>query len=182
MALNRFLSCLLAVTVASCATTGPRSSLKSEPKVDLPRYMGPWRVIACMDNPVERDFVDAVETYSRRADGKIGVHFEWREKSFDAPIKTHDFTGKVVPDGTNARWKMRLFPLFSASYIIVKVLPDYSAVAVAHPSRKFGWILARQRTLPDADYRELVKALQEHGYDTSKLIRVPQKRGQGASN
>jgi lipocalin len=77
---------------------------------------------------------------------------------------------------------MRLFPLFTASYVIVKVLPDYSAVAVAHPSRKFGWILARERTLPDGEYGQLVKALEEQGYDTSKLIRVPQERREGASN
>lgn len=130
-----------------------------------------------MDNKLERDFVDAVETYELRGGGEIGVHFEWREKSFEAPVKKHDFSGKVLADGTNAHWKMRLFPLFSASYVIVKVSPDYSRVAVAHPSRKFGWILARQRTLSARDYAEMVKALSDQGVDTSKLIRVPQEPG-----
>jgi apolipoprotein D and lipocalin family protein len=175
MSLRTSLSGWMALCFASCASTGQHGKVVPAQKVDLSRYMGPWRVIACMDNPVERDFVDAVETYRRRPDGKIAVHFEWRDKRFDAPVKTHDFTGRVLADGTNARWKMRLFPLFTASYIIVKVDPEYSRVAVAHPSRKFGWILARERSLPSREYEEMVNALEEQGYETSKLVRVPQR-------
>jgi apolipoprotein D and lipocalin family protein len=178
MNLHTSLAGCLAVCFTSCAGVGQRGRIQSADKVDLSRYMGSWRVLACMDNKLERDFVDAVETYQRRADGRIAVHFEWRDKSFGAPVKTHDFTGRVVADGTNARWKMRLFPFFTASYIIVKVAPDYSRVAVAHPSRKFGWILARERTLPAGEFREMVAALEEQGYDTSKLILVPQLQGQ----
>ena len=150
-------------------------------KVDLTRYMGSWRIIACMDNPVERGFVDAVETYELRPQGRIGVHFAWRKDSFDAPVKTHDFAGRVTADGTNARWKMRLFPLFTASYIIIHVSPDYSTAAVAHPSRKFGWILARNRTLPEATYQELIQLFERQGYDTSQFIRIPQERDGSAT-
>ncbi|WP_281292021.1 lipocalin family protein [Brevifollis gellanilyticus] len=162
-----------AALCTSC-TTLPRKPLTPAARVDLQRYMGPWRVIACMDNKLERDFVDAVETYTLKGDSRVDVHFAWREKSFDAPVKTHDFSGRVRSDGSNARWKMRLFPLFSASYVILHIAPDYSRVAIAHPSRKFGWVLARERTLPENQYQELMEVFKRAGYDTSKFIRVPQ--------
>lgn len=152
--------------------------IETVPKVDLARYQGPWRVIACMDNSLERTFVDAVESYKLRSDGKIAVHFAWRSKSFDAPIKTHDMTARVIQDGTNARWKVRLFPLFAASYQIIDIDPQYSRVAVAHPSRKFGWILARDRTVPESTYRHLLEKFKAQGFDTSKFIKVPQVKSQ----
>lgn len=163
-----------ALCFAFCSTIGRRRKIQPVEKVDLSRYMGSWHVIARTDNPIERNFVDAVETYTFQGNGRISVHFEWKDKSFDAPVKTHDFTGRVIPDGSNARWRMKLFPLFAASYIIVKLSPDYSRVAIAHPSRKFGWILARQRTLSENDYDEMLQALERQGYDTTKFSLVPQ--------
>lgn len=167
-----------AILLASCAHVSQKRKPEPVASLDLPRYMGAWRVIACTDNKVERDFVDAEETYALRSDGKIDVHFTWRDKSFDAPVKTHDFKGRVVGDGTNAQWKMRLFPLFAASYVIVEVSPDYSCVAIAHPSRKFGWILARKRDLPPEQLQEMLTALKQQGYDLKKFILVPQDRMQ----
>ena len=114
MRLRTSLDAWFAACLASCATTAHRGKIVPVDHVDLLRFMGSWRIIACTDNKLERDFVDAVETYKLRSDGRIGVHFEWREKNFNAHVKTHDFTGSVVADGSNARWKMRLLPLFSA--------------------------------------------------------------------
>lgn len=173
---NTTLAGCVALFLASCTGAGQNGKVRSQSKVDLSRYMGSWRVIACMDNKLERNFVDALETYRLRGSNRVDVHFEWRDKSFSAPVKTHDFTGKVVADGSNARWRMRLFPLFTASYIIVKVSPDYTRAAVAHPSKKFGWILARSRSLSEPHYQEMLDALEQEGLDPGKFIRVPQGR------
>jgi lipocalin len=142
--------------------------------VDLVRYMGAWRVIACMENPAERDFVDAVETYRMREDGAIDVNFRWRDKHFTAPEKRYDFVGRVCDFTTQARWKMRLFPLFTVSYVIVALHPHYEWAAVAHPSRRFGWMLARDRSVPNGGYQEILRAFAEQGYDTDRFIKVPQ--------
>lgn len=143
--------------------------------VNLPAYMGSWRVIACMDNPAERNFFDAVETYSLHRDGRtIGVSFEWRQGSFDAPRQNHRFRGRVVDQASNARWKMRLFPLFSASYLIIALGADYEWSAVAHPSRRFGWVLARERSLPGDTLDRIYGEFQRQGYDVERFIEVPQ--------
>lgn len=174
---SSFVGCL-SLLLASCASIGQHGKIEPSPKVDLSRYMGSWHVIAFVDNKLERDFYNAVESYRLRGSNQVDVHFTWNDKGFDGPLKTHDFTGRVVADGTNAKWKMRLLPPFSASYIIVDVAPDYSRVAVAHPSRKFGWILARDRTISEAHYQEYMRLFGRLGYDTSKFVRAPQKSRQ----
>jgi apolipoprotein D and lipocalin family protein len=177
MTLNTSLSGWSAACFASLATVGRHARIRPASEVDLSRYMGSWRIIACTDNKLERDFVDAAETYQVCGNGRIAVRFAWRKNSFNAPVSTHNFTGRVEAGGTNARWKMQLFPLFTVSYIIAKVSPDYTRAAVAHPSRKFGWILARERTLSAQHYQEMLAALERQGYDTSQFIQVPQIRG-----
>jgi apolipoprotein D and lipocalin family protein len=142
--------------------------------VDLERYMGEWRVIACVENSVEREFVDAVETYERRSDGNIGVTFRWRERSFSSPVNTHRFIGWVTDLRSNARWKMRLVPFFTASYVIIGVGADYEWAAVAHPTRQFGWVLARARTLPNDRYRHILRLFARQGYEERAFIKVPQ--------
>lgn len=163
----------VAYLTAMCATVGGHP-LRAAAHVDLLRYMGDWRVIACMANAVERDFVDAIESYALRDDGNIDVTFRWREKHFSVPAQMHEFIGWIVDSSTNARWKMRLVPFFSASYIVLAVHPDYEWAAVGHPSRKFGWVLARDPTIPDATYDEIIGVFHQQGYDTRQFIKVPQ--------
>lgn len=155
-------------------------SLDMKPKlrpvrhVDISRYMGSWRIIAFMDNPLEHDFVDAVETYTFAGGNCVQVHFEWRSESFIAPVKTHDFRGNIEKDGSNAKWRMRLVPIVSVAYVIIHVSSDYTLAAVAHPSRKFGWVLARQRTISEEDYTRMMEVFAREHYDVTKFIRVPQ--------
>jgi apolipoprotein D and lipocalin family protein len=168
----------LCLYLSSCTSVSRQGPLKPADKVDLSRYMGPWCIIACTDNKVECDFVDAAETYRFSGSRRVDVHFAWRDKSFSSPVKIRDFTGRITSDGSNARWKMKIFPLLSARNVIIAVAPDYSSEAVAHPSRKFGWILARERTLPEKQYARYLQLFPKQGYDTSIFVKVPQRAEQ----
>lgn len=174
MKLHYSTSGCLACLTAVCTTGGRPTHLDAVEHVDLDRYMGEWRVIACVANSVERNFVDAVETYERRSDGNISVSFRWRDHTFAAPLRVHDFIGWVTDAPANARWRMRLFPFFNASYVIIGLGADYDWAAVAHPTRQFGWMLARARALPDDRYREILQLFASQGYDVSTFIKVPQ--------
>ena len=55
-----------------------------------------------------------------------------------------------------------------------RVHPKYEWAAVGHPSRKFGWVFARERTMDDATYDEIMQVFQEQGYDIRQFIKVPQ--------
>lgn len=166
-----FLTCLLAVFLTGCATKPP---LRTVARVDLPRYMGDWRVIANIPYFAERGCVDSIESYALRPDGRIANWFRFRKGSFDAPQQRVDFVADVVNRETNAEWRIRFAPLISAAYYIVDLDPGYRWVAVGHPSRRYGWIMARERTLPEKTYREILNRLEQQGYDPKAFAKVPQ--------
>jgi apolipoprotein D and lipocalin family protein len=76
---------------------------------------------------------------------------------------------------------MKLFPFFSATYVVVAVDPDYQWAAVAHPSRKFGWILARETSVPDFVWQQLFERFTSLGYKSSQFVRVPQPHSEEMS-
>jgi len=143
-------------------------------KIDLSKYMGTWRVIACTDNAVEKKFADATETYSLVGVKHVDVVFKWRDDTLSGPVKTHEFRGRILNHPSHGIWKMKLFPFFSVTYIIVDVAPDYSWASVAHPSKKFGWLLARASRLPEETVSRFRRHLANLGYDPEKFILVPQ--------
>lgn len=192
----RLLTALAALVLAACSSTmapttasSPRpatmaaskSPLRTVPKVDLPRFMGDWYVIANIPYFAERGNVESIESYRLREDGKIANWFVFRKESFDAPQKRYDFTAEVKNKETNAEWRVKFLPLVKVAYLIVDLDPDYQWSVIGHPSRKYGWIMARTNTLPDATYTAILQRLAEQGYDPAKFAKVPQTREQLAS-
>jgi len=49
-------------------------------------------------------------------------------------------------------------------------------VVVGHPSRRYGWIMARKKTMDDALYQRLLNDAAKQGYDPSKFAKVPQRQ------
>jgi apolipoprotein D and lipocalin family protein len=150
--------------------------LKTVAHVDLPRYMGDWYVIAEIPYFAEKDCVDSIESYALRPDGDIDNWFTCRKKSFDAPLERKATARATVVDKTsNAVWRVKFFKIFSVKYLILDLDPQYRWVVVGHPSRKYGWIMAREKTLDDATYQTLLRGLADQGYDISKFQKVPQR-------
>jgi apolipoprotein D and lipocalin family protein len=163
----------LLLTLCGCSTM--REPLRTVPHVDLPKYMGDWYVIGEIPNYAERDCVDSIESYALRQDGDIDNWFTCRKKTFDAPMKRRVTAKAVVIDTTsNAIWRVRLFHVIPVKYLILELDPAYQWAAVGHPSRRYGWILARSKSMDDATYGKILDALGQQGYDTAKFKRVPQ--------
>ncbi len=144
--------------------------------VDLPRYMGDWYVIANIPYFAEKDCFDSIESYALRTDGDIDNWFTCRKKSFDAPMERKATARAVVKDKTtNADWRVKFFKVISVKYVILDLDPNYQWVAIGHPSRNYGWVLARSKTLPDSTYQAVLGRLGEQGYDTGRFVKVPQR-------
>jgi apolipoprotein D and lipocalin family protein len=170
----------LALITGGCMST--RQPLQTVPHVDIPRYMGDWYVIANIPYFAEKDCVDSIESYAQRADGNIDNWFSCRKKSFDAPMKRKASALAIIKDkDSNATWQVRFFKVISIQYLILDLDPNYQWVAVGHPSRRYGWIMARQKTLADSTYNEILGRLGKQGYDTSRFAKVPQQVA-GVSN
>lgn len=152
-----------------------KEPLRPVQHVDLPRYMGDWHVIANIPYFAEKDCVDSIESYALRADGNIDNWFTCRKKTFDAPMKRKASALAVVDDKkSNAVWQVRFFKIISVKYVVLDLDPDYRWVVVGHPSRNYGWVMARDKSVDDAVYQKALKSLTGQGYDVSRFRKVPQ--------
>ena len=157
--------------------TSDMPELTSSAKIDLQRYMGAWYVIANIPYFAERGKVASRDVYKLDAKGNIDTAYVYR-KSFDGPEKTTGSLGIVQPGSDNARWVVRFLLFIHADYLILEIAPDYSWVLVGQPSRKLGWVLARDPAMDDALYTTLRDKLRGFGYDTGKFMRVAQFKEQ----
>src|ERR1700742_1421730 len=166
--IRHLLALFLFTLTVGCASV--KTPLKPVDHVDLPRYMGDWYVIANIPYFAEKGCFDSIESYALRPDGDIDNWFQCRKDSFEAPLKRKASALAVEDDkGTNAHWHVRFFKVISVKYLILDLDPDYQWAVVGHPSRNYGWVLARSKTLPDATYQSILSRLGEQGYDTAKF-------------
>jgi apolipoprotein D and lipocalin family protein len=164
------------LAVAGCLSLSgsKRRPLETVKAVDLPRFMGDWRVIANIPTVIERGAHDAVESYELRPNGTIATTFTFRKGSFDGPVKVYRPTGYIHNHQTNAEWRMQFIWPLKAAYLILYLDDEYQTTIVGVPSRRYVWIMSRSSSIAEERYRELVAMLDEMGFDTSKLERVPQ--------
>lgn len=159
--------------LGACAARGPE--MKTVDYVDIDRFMGDWYVIANIPTFLEKDAYNAVETYELNEDGSIQTTFTFRKGGFDGDQKQYNPKGFITDTESNALWGMRFIWPIKADYRIVYLSSDYSQTVIARQKRDFIWIMARTPQIPESDYEKLVDFAGELGYDTSKILPVPQR-------
>ena len=70
---------------------------------------------------------------------------------------------------TNARLEVSFFSLLGwrpvwGDYWVLALGPNYDYAVIGEPSRRYGWILARTPSLPDATRARIDQQLRELGY------------------
>jgi apolipoprotein D and lipocalin family protein len=169
-----FLAVLLStLNLAACREDHPPIAL--DENVDLQRFMGDWYVIANIPTRIEREAWGAVESYRLEPDGTIATTFTFRKGGFDGERKEYNPRGFVKPGTGNAVWGMQFVWPVKADYRIVWLAPDYSQVIIGREARDYVWIMAREPSIPEADYEQLVDFIAQQGYDASKIRKVPQR-------
>jgi apolipoprotein D and lipocalin family protein len=151
-----------------------RAPIHTVPHVDLPRFMGDWYVIANIPTFFEKNAYNAVESYRLDPDGTIATTFTFRKGSFDGEHKRYQPRGFVLDKRTNAVWGMQFIWPFKSDFRIVCLNADYTQTVIGREKRDYVWIMARQPTMPEADYQRIVEVLAREGYDTAKIQKVPQ--------
>ncbi len=162
----------MAVTQPGCVSSHP--PLPTPEKVDLDRFMGPWFVVGYTPLIVDKGAHNAVEHYYRAGDGRIKTTYQFRKGAFDGKLKTYTPTGFVRDTASNAEWGMQFIWPFKADYCIVHLSEDYSQTIIAHPNRKYAWIMQRSPDITEADYTKLLGKLEALGFDTAAIRRLPQ--------
>ena len=137
--------------------------------------MGDWYVIASIPTFLEKNAHNAVETYELNADGTIATTFTFRKGGFDGKEKVFRPKGFVRNTETNAVWGMRFIWPIKADYRIVYLDAEYSKTVIGRNKRDYVWLMAREPSIPDDEYEDLVGFIASLGYDTDKLVKVPQR-------
>ncbi|RQW83768.1 MAG: hypothetical protein EHM62_01520 [Methylococcus sp.] len=165
--------CASVLWMTGCGPARPPITTAS--KVDLPRFMGDWYVIANIPTFIEKGAHNAIESYRMNPDGTIATTFTYRQDSFNGPEKRYEPTGFVQDTGSNAVWGMRFVWPIKADYRIVYLDPGYTQTIIGREARDYVWIMARSPSIPDADYKHLIDLLSREGYDVSLIKKVPQQ-------
>lgn len=172
---------LATAIVAACTAllagcqTAPATPLATVSRVDLPRFMGDWYVIASIPTFIETTAFNAVESYALDADGSIATTFTFLDGTFDGAQKRYHPRGFVVDRQSNAVWDMQFIWPIKADYRIAWLAEDYSQVVIARERRDYAWIMARTPVIAEQQYQERVAFLAAQGYDVSKIRKVPQR-------
>ncbi len=169
------LLCGVALVSGSGCSTTRLPPIETVDHVDLQRFMGDWYVIANIPTWLERGAHNAVESYELAPDGTIKTTFTFRQGGFDGKPKKYQPRGFVKETKSNAVWGMQFVWPIKADYRIVYLDSDYSQTVIGRNKRDYVWVMARTPEIPEQDLDRMVKLLDEQGYDTTKLERVPQR-------
>jgi apolipoprotein D and lipocalin family protein len=157
--------------LTGCATVAPPPTV---PRVELDRFMGDWYVLGGILTPFEKGAHNAVETYALDEQGRIPTTYTFRKGGFDGPLKRYDNMAFVHNRETFAEWRIQFFWPLKFPYLVVYLDPDYQVTAVGTDDRDYLWIMARDWNLPEARYQEVIQRVAELGFDTNRMVRVPQ--------
>jgi apolipoprotein D and lipocalin family protein len=177
------LAALGLATLAACADTpknpNPRADVPlTEAKVDLPRYMGRWYIVAHIPYFLEKNLVDVHTTFTLRPDGRVTENFEAKKGGFDGEQKKYQFLDTPDPATGNAYWTISPFWPVSVGQTTIYVSPDYQYTLIGYKGKSLGWVFSRTPEISDAKYQELLKIFEQQGYDISRFEKVVQKPDQ----
>jgi len=149
--------------------------LKSVGYVDLDRYMGRWYLIANIPYFAEAGNVAVYVEYSKRADGRYDDKYTARD-SFDLPPFVKNGLFEITNPLTNAEGRITFLPPIWQDFAVVFLDEDYRYSVIAHPSRNYAWIFAREPRMSDSVYQQALTALADNGFDITRVLKVPQQR------
>jgi apolipoprotein D and lipocalin family protein len=164
---------LAAASIMFLSHSTQAQDLETVPYVDLEQYSGDWYEIASFPQFFQQGCTCTKATYTPNEDGTICV-----ENSCNIPAKgkTKTSTAKAfVEDGSgNAKLKVQFFWPFKGKYWIIDLAKDYSYAVVGHPNRDYLWILSRTPKMDEEIYADILKRIEEKGFDLDKLEKTIQ--------
>jgi apolipoprotein D and lipocalin family protein len=165
----------LALVAGGSFAAGPPRPVE---RLDLQRYMGRWYEIAAIPNFFQRNCArDTTADYALRDDGLVGVTNRCVQASGEADEA--EGVARVTDPPTNAKLEVSFVSLlgfrpFWGDYWVIGLGEGYEYALIGTPSRRWGWILARDPHPPEARIQAWLAELKGQGYDPAGFVRTPQ--------
>lgn len=151
--------------------------------VDLTRYQGKWYEIGSIPQSFQKQCVgQTTAEYEVLPSNEVRVLNSCATK--EGTRSASEGRARIEDPETNAKLKVtfakiggKWIYLFGGKYWIIKLDPNYQYVVVGHPTRDYGWILARNPAMHIEKVRELAIFLKSEGYDICRFYTTPQPGG-----
>lgn len=153
---------------------GMPAQVKPVSNFELERYLGTWYEIARLDHSFERGLSQVTAEYSQIGDGGVRVinkgYSETQQKWNQAEGKAY-----FVESTNQGYLKVSFFGPFYGSYVIFELGDNYEYAFVSGSNTSYLWLLSRTPTVSEKLRNHFIDKAQSLGFDTNKLIFVPQK-------
>jgi apolipoprotein D and lipocalin family protein len=168
---------------AQAAASTPK--LITVPYVEVARYLGVWHEVMRIPNSFQKGCTNTTATYHLNDDHTLRVLNRCTVTDpKTGETKLNEILGKawIEDQQTNAKLKVSFvriidwIKIFGGKYWILELGPIgvdglYSYAVVGEPSRKYGWILAREPQLAPEQLAGIMRRLHMQGYDPKRFIR-----------
>ena len=162
---------LFIIQLFGCASHDELATVKD---FDVNKYVGTWYEIARLPNSFEKKLTHVTATYSIKENGKINV----LNRGFDTTSsKWKDIEGTAtIPNKKQpAQLAVQFFWPFKGNYYVMYVDEAYQVALVGDPSRKFLWILSKQKTMKEDTFLHLQELAKNEGFLVNRMIQVNQE-------
>ncbi len=166
-----------------CVPTASAFDVTPVASFDATRYLGTWHEIASIPQFFQRKCArDTKASYSTAPDSLIRVDNVCTRD--DGTRERASGRARVSDPNVTSKLEVTFLELFgeyrfwvAADYWVVALDPNYKWAVVGHPSRRYGWILAREPLLPVVAVAEIIGRIKSQGYDACDFLVTPQTGG-----
>jgi apolipoprotein D and lipocalin family protein len=174
---------VLGVAVVFLSSRVMAAEVKPVDALDLDRYLGTWVEIAAIPQFFQRKCVrDTRATYSAAEATHIRVENVCTRE--DGGRERAEGRARLADGDSPAKLEVTFVELFgeyrfwiSGGYWVIALDVNYQWAVVGHPSRRFGWVLARERRLSPVALAEVIGRIKSQGYDACEFVVTPQTGG-----
>lgn len=170
-----------------------QADVQTVPQLDLGKYLGEWKEIRRLSNSFQdntpgdlSECFNTVAKYGTLDGGKISVENTCRRFTKDGKPSEPEVAraiATVVEGSGGAKLEvnftglavLRWLGIGNGDYWVLGLGPvnakgQYAWALVGSPSRKYGWILARETLSPDVE-DSILKIAENQGYDRAAFLR-----------
>lgn len=165
---------LFVVGLFSFLSCGGGAELSTVDELALDKYAGTWYEIVRLPNSFEKGLSCVTATYSLRDDGKVKVVNRGVKK--EANNKLDEIEGVAwVPSLENpGQLKVQFFWPFAGDYFVFYRNADYTRALVGSPSRKYFWLLSKDKSIAEVEINELLSIAKKNGFAVEETERIAQ--------
>lgn len=162
--INYFLIIMLAMNILA-----QQKEPKTVDYVDLKKYAGLWYEVAKIPNRFQSHCVKGTTAkYTFKDNGEIEVINSCIDE--DGELDKTEGLARVVDKKSNAKLEVSFFSILGwrpvwGDYWIIGLDENYQWAIVGTPTRKYGWILARQPELDNETLEKIYSILKDQGYN-----------------